>query len=101
MSVLRAILDRGGRLADLPWWTWAAVYLMLAATSMALLRWPGRPRRVNNLLRIAPAVSATKRVLTGVHIGLLVIVFIAMSAPTTVNCCRNRSLTPTPGSSLR
>jgi hypothetical protein len=83
VSALRAILDRGGRLADVPWWTWAAVYLVLAA-SVALARWPGLPRRVTDLLRIAPAVSVTKRVLTGVHVGLLVIIFIAVAAPATV-----------------
>jgi len=84
VSFLRAVLGRAGSLADLPWWTWAAVYVILAATSVALGLWPGLPRQVTDLLRVAPAVGATKRVLTGVHIGLLVIVFVAVAAPTAV-----------------
>jgi hypothetical protein len=84
VSVLRAVTGRAGSLADLPWWTWAAAYLILAATIVARGRWPGLPRQVTDLLRVAPAVGGTKRVLTGLHIGLLVIVFVAVAAPITV-----------------
>jgi hypothetical protein len=84
VSVLRAALNRAGSLADPPWWTWATAYLILAGTGVALGRWPALPRQVTELLRVAPAVKVTKQVLTGVNIGLLVIVFIAVSAPATV-----------------
>ena len=84
VSVLRAVVDRTGRLADVPWWTWATVYLILAGTSVALGRWPGPLRRVTDLLRVAPAVGVTRRVLTGVHIALLVIVFVAVAGPSAV-----------------
>ena len=84
VTTLRAALDRAGRLADLPWWTWAATYLILAATSIALGYYPGLSRKVADLLRLAPVAGAAKRVLTGMHIGLLVIVFIAVSAPASI-----------------
>jgi hypothetical protein len=84
ISVFRMVTGRAGSLADLPWWTWATAYLILAATIVTHGRWPGLPRQVTDLLRVAPAVGTTKRVLTGLHIGLLVIVLVAVAAPITV-----------------
>jgi hypothetical protein len=75
MVVLRGTLGRARSAADLPWWLWVVVYLVLAAT---MLR-PGRLRAAGE--RAAPAVGVTQRGLTVVHIGLLVIVLIAAAAP--------------------
>jgi hypothetical protein len=92
MVVLRGVLDRVGALVDLPWWLWATLYALLAAASLAMARWPaarlsrlreavaGSARR----LRLVPSVNAGRRLLTCVHIGLLVTVLIGASVPAVV-----------------
>src|SRR5207247_10151658 len=85
VRVLRGALGRAGALADLPWWLWAALYLVLAAASLAFAVWPGRLGRVTGWfarLRVVPSVTVTSRVTSGVHIGLLVVVLIGLAGPT-------------------
>ncbi|HEY3954507.1 MAG TPA: hypothetical protein VGM53_14115 [Streptosporangiaceae bacterium] len=75
MAALRGTLGHARAVADLPWWLWAVLYLVLAA---AMLR-PGRLKAAGE--RAVPAVGVTRTGLTVVHIGLLVIVLIAVAAP--------------------
>jgi hypothetical protein len=87
VAAVRGALDRAGGLADLPWWLWAGLYAALAATAVAFAIWPARLRRAIGLsarLRVVPVVDVARRVLTGVHIGLLVIVAVAVAAPAAV-----------------
>jgi hypothetical protein len=87
VAAVRGALDRAGGLADLPWWLWAGLYAALAAAAVAFAIWPARLRRAIGLsarLRVVPVVDVVRRVLTGVHIGLLVIVAVAVAAPAAV-----------------
>lgn len=89
VAVLRGVLDRVGALVDLPWWLWASLYLLLAGASLAFALWPAaRWSTTRNAvagwalrLRVVPSVNAGRRLLTCVHIGLLVTVLIGTSVP--------------------
>jgi len=87
VRVLRGALGRAGAAADLPWWLWTALFALLAGTSLAFAVWPGRLKRVTGWftrLRVVPSVTATSRVTSGVHIGLLVVVLVGLAAPAAV-----------------
>ncbi len=87
VAAVRGALERAGDLADLPWWLWTGLYAALAAAAVAFAVWPARLRRAIGLsarLRVVPVVDVARRVLTGVHIGLLVIVAVAVAAPAAV-----------------
>jgi hypothetical protein len=63
---------------------WTGLYVLLAGLALAFARWPGRLAqtiRWFGRLRVVPAVDTTRRTLTVVHIGLLVIVFVGLTAP--------------------
>jgi hypothetical protein len=82
--VLRAALERAGALAELRWRTWTVLFLVLAAASVAAGRWPDwAPKRARAALRlpVGSAVTVARRVLSGVHIGLLAVVLVAVAAP--------------------
>ena len=84
VAVLRGVLGRAGAVIDLPWWTWAAVYLVLAGVSLAFAVWPGKLAKIIDWftrLRVVPSVEVTRRGLAAVHIGLLVIVLIGLAGP--------------------
>jgi hypothetical protein len=84
---LRAVLARVGRALDLPWWIWSALYAVLAAGAVVFALWPallsGLPRAARRL-PLARSVNTGRRVLTGVHIGLMLAVLIAVAAPPAV-----------------
>jgi hypothetical protein len=40
VAALRGLLDRAGSIADLPWWLWTGLYVLLAGTSLAFALWP-------------------------------------------------------------
>ena len=87
VATLRAVLDRVGALADLPWWAWTSAWLLLAAASLAFIRWPGRLKAAAKRFERWQAVAVTeitKRALTGLHVGLLTIVFVGLAAPPAV-----------------
>ena len=87
VAALRGALERTGELADLPWWLWTGLYAVLATAAVAFAAWPARLRRAIALttrLRVVPVVDGVRRVLTGVHIGLLVVVLVAVAAPAAV-----------------
>jgi len=87
MVTIRDALERTGDLADLPWQLWAGLYGALALAAVAFAVWPARLRRTTELtdsLLVVPAVNVVRRVLTGVHIGLLVIVLVAVAGPAAV-----------------
>ena len=84
---MRGALERTAGLADLPWWLWTGLYAALAVAAAAFAIWPTRLRRAIGLsarLRVVPVVNVVRRVLTGAHIGLLVIVLVAVAAPAAV-----------------
>lgn len=87
VAALRAVLDRAGTVVHLPWWVWTMMYVLLATVSLAfvlrsaptaaLRRWFGR-------LRVVSAADVTRRLLSGVHIGLLAIVLVGLTTPSAV-----------------
>jgi len=84
VTALRGTLERAGDLADLPWWLWTGLYLLLVAVSVALAVWPAPLAAVSRWwerLRVVPSAEVTRRVLTVVHIGLAVAVLIGLAAP--------------------
>jgi hypothetical protein len=92
---LRTVLGRVGRLADLPWWAWTGAWLLLAAASLAFIRWPSRLKKAARRFerwKIVPATQITKRALTGLHIGLLALVFVGLAAPSAVVPALGRQL---------
>jgi hypothetical protein len=76
VAAVRAILHQIGSLVDIPWWVWTVLYLLLAAAGVlaALRLGKASPRAL-------PVVNAGRRVLSGVHIGLMLTVLIAVAAP--------------------
>jgi hypothetical protein len=83
VAALRAVLGHVGAAADVPWWAWLAVYLALAAVSLAIVLRPARManvRRWQQRLRVVFVTEALRRTLSGVHIGLLMIVLIGAGA---------------------
>jgi hypothetical protein len=84
-AVLRGALGRAGAVIDLPWWSWMALYLVLAGTSLAFALWPGKlakPIGWFTRLRLVPSAEVTRRVLAAAHVGLLAIVLVGAAAPT-------------------
>jgi hypothetical protein len=95
VAVLREVLDRVGTLADLPWWAWTGAWLLLAAASLAFIRWPGRLNAAAKRFERWQAVTVTEiteRALTGLHVGLLTIVFVGLAAPPALTSTLGRRL---------
>jgi hypothetical protein len=87
VATIRDTLEQAGNLADLPWQLWVGLYGALALAAVAFAVWPTRLRRataVSDQLLVVPAVNVVRRVLTGAHIGLLVIVLVAAAGPAAV-----------------
>ena len=87
VATIRDALGQAGSLADLPWQLWVGLYGTLALAAVSFAVWPTRLRRaigVSDHLLVVPAVNVVRRVLTGVHIGLLVIVLVAAAGPAAV-----------------
>ncbi|HEX6473071.1 MAG TPA: hypothetical protein VF069_28535 [Streptosporangiaceae bacterium] len=84
VRALRAVLEHTGEAAELPWQFWLALYLALAAATLAFLVLAMRPGTGGRWARLRAGIRSVdtgRRLLTGVHIGLLVSVLIAMAAP--------------------
>lgn len=85
MAFLRdQVLGRAGEVADLHWWIWALVWCLLAGASLAFALRPSRlapVRRWFRRLGVLPAADVISRGLSGIHIGLLVVIFVAAAAP--------------------
>jgi hypothetical protein len=95
VAALREVLDRVGALADLPWWAWTGAWLLLAAASLAFIRWPGRLKTAAKRFERWQAVTVTEiteRALAGLHVGLLTIVFVGLAAPPAVTSTLSRRL---------
>ena len=95
VAVVRDLLDRVGALADLPWWAWTGVWLLLAAASVAFLRWPGRLKNAARRFerwRAVAVTEITERLLTGLHVGLLAAVFVGLAAPPALTSTLGRRL---------
>lgn len=81
---VRDAADNVGSAADLPWWVWTGLYVLLAGSVLAFVRWPGRLAKAIRWfgrLHVVTAVDTARRTLTAVHIGLLVIVLVGLTAP--------------------
>jgi hypothetical protein len=84
VAALRELLGRVGELADLPWWAWTGAWLLLAAASLAFIRWPGRLRNAAKRFerwRAVAVAEVTERALTGLHVGLMALVLVGLAAP--------------------
>ncbi|HEY1640254.1 MAG TPA: hypothetical protein VGG35_06185 [Streptosporangiaceae bacterium] len=84
VAALRGALEQTGAIADLPWWLWSGLYLVLAGMSAAFVLWPAPLQDVTRWwerLRVVPSAEVTRRMLTVVHIGLAVTVLIGLAAP--------------------
>lgn len=95
MAVLRVALERFGAVADLPWWVWTVLYTLLAALYLAFLYRPERMAKLIHRLRrlhVLPVANGSRRVLTGVHFGLLGIVLVGLAAPVTLTVTLQRQL---------
>ncbi|HEX4832898.1 MAG TPA: hypothetical protein VH478_17590 [Trebonia sp.] len=87
LGAVRGGLERAGSLADLPWWAWTGLYGALALLAVAFVAWPSRLRRAigwSARARVVAVAGVARRVLTSVHIGLLVIVLLALAGPPAV-----------------
>ena len=87
VAALRAMLQHAGSIADLPWWLWTGLYVLLAAAGVAAVLWPERLARAvrwSGRLHVAPSIGTVRRLLSGAHIGLLVIVMVGLTAPAAV-----------------
>jgi hypothetical protein len=95
VAALRAVLGRAGELADLPWWAWTGTWLALAAASLAFIRWPARLKQAAQRFQrwqVVTAAEVTERALTGIHIGLLALVFVGLTAPPALTPLLSRQL---------
>jgi len=95
VAALRTVLIRAGMAADLPWWVWTVLYAVLAGLSLAFVLRPGRTiavKRWFGRLRVVPAANAARRVLSGVHIGLLIIVLVGLITPPALASTLQRKL---------
>jgi hypothetical protein len=87
VAFLRDALRRAGSVADLPWWAWLGLLGLLGLLAAANLAFALRPVRLkaairwSDQLRLNPSAEIGRRLLTGVHIGLLVIGLIGLSGP--------------------
>ena len=84
MAALRAFVSRIGSIANLPWWAWTGLYVLLATLGVGFVVRPARLAKAESWLRrlrVLPATDAARRVLTCVHIGLMVIVLVGLAGP--------------------
>jgi hypothetical protein len=80
VAAIRTILHQVGSLVDLPWWVWTVLYLLLATAGVLAALRPAK----DDTRRVLPFVNAGRRVLSGLHIGLMLTVLIAVAAPTSL-----------------
>jgi hypothetical protein len=95
VAALRSVLARAGAAVDLPWWLWATLYVFLAAVSLAFVLRPAATaglRRWFGRLRIVSVTDVTRRLLGGVHIGLLAVALVAMATPAALGPTFQRQL---------
>ena len=85
VTALHDTVDKISKLLDAPWWAWASAYGVLAALGVAILRWPGRLRRVTDwFAKLVPWTEVLRRGSVGAHIGLLLIALIGAAVPPAV-----------------
>lgn len=95
MADLRKVLSTVGGAVELQWWIWTLIYVLLAGLSLAFMLRPTRlaaVRRWFRWLRILPGANVVGRALSGIHIGLLVIVLVAAAAPAGLSPTFHRQL---------
>ena len=95
VAALRAVLTRAAAVADLPWWVWTGLYVLLAGASLAFALRPKRTATAKEWferLRLVPVTNAARRVTSSVHIGLLAIVLVGLAAPAALATTIQREL---------
>jgi hypothetical protein len=85
VGTLRAVLEHTGGAMELPWQFWLALYLALAAATAFFMVGATDGTRWARLLSGIRSADLGRRLLGGVHIGLMVTVLIAMAAPAALN----------------
>lgn len=88
VAAVRRVLGSLQALTEVPWQYWLVAYTVLACGSYAVLRWPERVARVQERLRparfresrlpLGAAVNFGRRVLSGLSLGLMVVLLFAV-----------------------
>lgn len=97
VTALREVAEHAAVLIDIPWWSWLTGYALLAGASLAFAlkpHWltraglgPGRLAAAGRRLgrwRVVPATEVIRRVTSGVHIGLLMLLLIGLAGQVVV-----------------
>ncbi|MFJ9127123.1 hypothetical protein ACIRJS_23830 [Streptomyces sp. NPDC102340] len=88
VAAVRGVLSSVQGLTEVPWLYWLVAYTVLACGSYAVLRWPERVARLRERLRparfresrlpLGAAVNFGRRVLSGLSLGLMVVLLFAV-----------------------
>ncbi|MGD6741227.1 hypothetical protein ACOKM3_05195 [Streptomyces sp. BH106] len=88
VAAVRGVLGALQGLTEVPWQYWLMAYTVLACGSYAVLRWPERVARLRERLRparfresrlpLGAAVNFGRRVLSGLGLGLMVVLLFAV-----------------------
>ncbi|MFJ9084012.1 hypothetical protein ACIRL3_16445 [Streptomyces sp. NPDC102384] len=88
VAAVRGVLSSIQGLTEVPWLYWLVAYTVLACSSYAVLRWPERVARLRERLRparfresrlpLGAAVNFGRRVLSGLSLGLMVVLLFAV-----------------------
>jgi len=95
VAALRSVLARAGAAVDLPWWLWTTLYVLLAAVSLAFALRPAATARLRiwfGRLRVVSVTDVARRLLGGVHVGLLAIALVALATPAALGHTLQRQL---------
>ncbi|MFI0900063.1 hypothetical protein [Streptomyces sp. NPDC020983] len=87
VRALRGAAEALGGLIDLPWWTWAAADVLLAAAFLAAALGPRRLRRAGEVLgrlRLPGVLDVLGRTLSVLKIVLMSLVFLGLAGPPAV-----------------
>jgi hypothetical protein len=87
VAVVHGVVTRAGLIIDLPWWFWLTLFTLLAGASLAFAVWAGTlgwAARWFSRLHVVPVAVVSRRVLSSVHVALLVTVLIGLAAPPAV-----------------
>ena len=97
VTALRAVVTDVALIVDIPWWGWLAVYVLLVGATLAFALRPAWLKRAGlgpdrlaaisrrfARLRVVPATEVIRRVTSGVHIGLLMVLLIGLTGQVAV-----------------
>jgi hypothetical protein len=97
VTALRAVVTDVALIVDIPWWGWLAVYALLVGATLAFALRPAWLKRAGlgpdrlaaisrrfARLRVGPATEVIRRVTSGAHIGLLMVLLIGLTGQVAV-----------------